>query len=355
MRGAAVIVFWASLLFVAYAYLGYPALLALRRRLKARPARRGPATPSITVVIAARDEGARLLGKLENIRALDYPRDDLDVVIALDGDDGSAADLRALAATGVRVVVLPEHRGKAAALNAAVAEARGEIVVFADVRQRIAPDALRALVAPFADPEVGVVTGELVLTDEAGDEAADAVGLYWRYEKQIRAWESDVHSVVGATGALYAARRWLVAPLPEAAILDDVLTPMGLVLRGFRCVFEPGARVYDRVACCATAEYRRKVRTLAGNFQMLALMPQLLHPGRNPIWWQLVSHKVARLFVPYALLSLFVSTLFLTGPFYAAALAAQLAFYVLAALGAVLPPRRIPADLAPGEARSSIS
>jgi cellulose synthase/poly-beta-1,6-N-acetylglucosamine synthase-like glycosyltransferase len=209
----------------------------------------------------------------------------------------------------------------------------GEIVVFADVRQRIDAGALRALAAPFADPEVGVVTGELVLADETGAPASDAVGLYWRYEKTIRAWESDVHSVVGATGALYAVRRSLLSPLPAGTLLDDVMIPMRAVLAGRRCVFEPGARVLDEAPCCATAEYRRKVRTLAGNFQLLRLLPALLHPGRNPIWLQFFSHKVARLFVPYALITLLLSNLFLSGPGYGLVLFLQAAFYVLAAAG----------------------
>jgi cellulose synthase/poly-beta-1,6-N-acetylglucosamine synthase-like glycosyltransferase len=327
------LLFWASVLFVAYTYVGYPALLLALRRRPVPPLTPSASLPRLSLVIAAHNESVRLAAKLQNVRALDYPTERLQVVVALDGcTDGTEAVARGAAGEGVRVVVLPDHRGKAAALNLALQEATGEIIVFADVRQRIDPGALRALAARFADPEVGVVSGELVLRGTDGD----AVGAYWRYEKAVRSLESRAHSVVGATGALYAVRRPLVPRLPEGTLLDDVYVPMSAVLAGARCVLESGARVFDRTPCCSALEYRRKVRTLAGNFQLLLLLPSLLHPGRNPVWLQFVSHKVARLFVPYALLLLLVSSFFLPGPFYQAALVLQIAFYGLAAVGSAL-------------------
>jgi biofilm PGA synthesis N-glycosyltransferase PgaC len=337
MATAAAFVFWTALLFIAYTYVGYPALLALRRTLRPRRARRGTITPPLTLIIAAHNEAPRIEEKIQNALALDYPRDRLQMLIALDGcTDATEQVVRRHAGEGIELVCVAEHRGKAAALNAALERAHGEVIVFADVRQHIEAHALRALAAPFADPEVGVVSGELVLTDETGAPSHDAVGLYWRYEKTIRSWESDVHSVVGATGALYAVRRRLVEPVPEGTILDDVYIPMTAVLRGARCVFTGEARVLDRTPCCSAVEYRRKVRTLAGNFQLLFLRPDLLHPGRNPIWLQFMSHKVARLVVPYALAALFLSNLFLTGAFYSTLLAAQGAFYLLASIGFVV-------------------
>jgi poly-beta-1,6-N-acetyl-D-glucosamine synthase len=328
------IVFWAALALVVYTWAGYPLLLLAAKRLGVRPVRRGKGTPPITVVIAAHDECPRIAGKIESVLALDYPRGHLQLVVVLDGcTDGTGEEARKYEGPGVEIVELPEHRGKAVALNAGLARARGDIVVFADVRQRIDRPALRALVPPFADPTVGVVSGELLLLDENGDPSGDAASLYWRYEKAIRTLESEIHSVVGATGALYAIRRSLVAPLPEGTILDDVLIPMRAVLAGRRCLFEPRARVFDTPSCCSAVEYRRKARTLAGNFQLLALCPALLDPRRNPVWLQFVSHKVDRLFVPYALLFLLTSNLFLSGTFYSLTLAGQMAFYALAGLG----------------------
>jgi hypothetical protein len=249
--------------------------------------------------------------------------------------------------------------------------------VFADARQMFAPDAVRALVAPFADRSIGGVTGELLLDCEAAEVAgrragterrgapgdrrsnrrgtdrrepgrdrrgriastiADGVGLYWRYEKQLRRLESTVGSTLGATGAIYALRRSLYRPLPDDTILDDVLAPMRAVLAGYRVVFNQHAYAFDRAAVDADAEQRRKIRTLAGNVQILGLEPRLLVPFVNPVWLQYVSHKLGRLVVPYALLVLFPTSIALAGAhlIYALALAAQCTVYLLAGYGAWL-------------------
>jgi hypothetical protein len=167
---------------------------------------------------------------------------------------------------------------------------------------------------------------------------ADGVGLYWRYEKQLRRLESTVGSTLGATGAIYALRRSLYRPLPDNTILDDVLTPMRAVLAGYRVVFNEQAIAFDRAAADAHAENRRKVRTLAGNIQILGQEPRLLLPIVNPVWLQYVSHKLGRLIVPYALLALFAASLALAGRhfFYAVALTAQCALYLLGGYGAWL-------------------
>jgi len=251
--------------------------------------------------------------------------------------------------------------GKAVALNHAVALARHDVLVFADARQLFDREALKALVAPFADQRVGAVTGELLLDAECGERrrsdsdsrrrgahrerrltvrsaAADGMGLYWQYEKALRRMESLIGSTLGATGAIYAMRRALWRPLPADTLLDDVLAPMRVVLGGHRVVFEERARAFDRASASADIEARRKVRTLAGNVQILWLEPRLLLPGVNPVWWQYVSHKIGRLVVPYALLALFAASLPLARqhPFYLIALLGQSAFYLLAAYGALL-------------------
>jgi len=240
----------------------------------------------------------------------------------------------------VRLIERPAE-GKAAALNAGVSAARHEVLVFADARQRFARGALKALVASFADPAVGVVSGELVLDCEAGpteSAAADGVGAYWRYEKWIRARETAVGSMLGATGAIYAMRRTAWRPLPPGTILDDVLAPMRAVLAGWRAVFEPAARAFDVAAPDTRAEQRRKTRTLAGNWQVLALEPRLLVPLANPVWIQYVSHKLGRLLVPFAMIAIVVSSAALASGSLVAQLAvlAQVVFYGLAAWGARL-------------------
>lgn len=351
-------IFWASFAFVAYVYAGYPLLVAAWARLVRRPVARGDWQPTVSLVIAVRNERDTIAGKIENCLDLDYPADRLEIVVSLDGSsDGTdrVVDgmLDRVVGSGprasIRVVGSPRHEGKAPALNRAVAEARGEILVFCDARQRIEPGAVRELVADLRDPSVGAVTGELLLLDDDEHEAADGVGLYWRYEKALRALESRIHSTVGATGALYAVRRELYRPIPEEAILDDVIVPMGAVLAGKRTVFEPRARAHDRV-CPPELEFRRKVRTLAGNFQLLALMPELLKPWRNPVFVQFVSHKVGRLLVPHFLVLLFASNLLLTEGFYLLFLVGQCSFYALAGAGALMSKSSRPVPAPPGGA-----
>ena len=330
--------FWSSLVCIVYVYAGYPLLLQAWRRVARRPVHKRyqefREEPSVSLVIAMRNERAHVEAKMRNISELDYPADKLQVIVALDGcTDGTDALVREYAAAGVVVIHSAVHQGKATALNNAVARAQGELVVFADARQRFERNAVRELAANFADDSVGAVSGELILLDAQAREASDGVGAYWRYEKLIRALESDIHSVVGATGAIYAIRRELFRPLPPATILDDVAIPMQIVLQGKRVIFDSAARAYDVVSETPEVEYRRKTRTLGGNYQLFAQMPELLAPWRNPVCLQLVSHKLGRLLVPHCLAVLLVSNLFLLQGFYLVVFAAQVLFYLLAAAG----------------------
>lgn len=338
------IVFWLSVAAIAYVYVGYPVLLAVWARLRPKPVRRSPLdadAPGVSVIIAARNEAARLPDRIENLLAQDYPGP-LEIVVASDGSVDGTASVVARFGDRVELVELPPS-GKPAALNAAVARARHDLLVFADARQSFGPDALQRLVENFADPAVGAATGELLLDCERESAAADStvgesVGAYWRYEKSLRRYESLIWSTLGATGAIYAMRRRLWRPLPPGTLLDDVLAPMRVVLAGYRVVFDDRARAYDRVEADAATERRRKVRTLGGNYQILALEPALLNPLRNPVWMQYVSHKLGRLLVPYAMGAALLSNVALVqaGILYTAALGGQLIFYALALYGAWL-------------------
>jgi biofilm PGA synthesis N-glycosyltransferase PgaC len=369
------VLFWLSVAVVAYVYVGYPALLSIyARRYPRRHYGLRTADCGVSIVIAARNEGARLGARLDNLLSLDFPADRRQIIVVCDGCTDDTAAVLARYARFVDTVVIPPS-GKAQSLNAGVPHARFEIVVFADARQVFAADALRQLVAPFQDPVVGAVTGELLLDCESalfsnrrepadrrrgrrhqlrasaierriGDDRritirstiADGLGFYWRYEKQLRRLESRVGSTLGATGAIYAIRRSLWRPLPPDTLLDDVLTPMRVVMAGFRVVFNERARAFDRAAVDADTESRRKVRTLAGNYQILWLEPALLLPWRNPVWLQYVSHKLGRLAVPYAMLGIFSANVALVYQhvFYQVTLAGQVLFYLLAGYGAVL-------------------
>jgi len=394
-----VLLFWGAVGLMFYVYIGYPAMLLLWTRVAARlsvlserrrsdreqsrhtsVATADEALPEVSIVIAARNEGFRLAGRLNNLLSIDYPAAKLQIIVALDGSTDDSLDVLEQYFQTVDVVDVPPG-GKANALNAGVSLARNEILVFADARQRFANDALLELVGPFRDQNIGGVTGELFLDVEAmlfanrrrkldrrarargasdrrqaqASTISDGVGLYWRYEKALRRMEGAVGSTLGAPGAIYAIRRSLWRDLPADTILDDVLVPMRVVLSGSRVVFTDRARAFDRAAPDADAELRRKVRTLAGNFQLLGLEPGLLWPWTNPVWLQFVSHKLGRLAVPYAMLAMFTSSLALSDrPLYLAAVAIQTAFYLLAGCGACLETRERNASAERQERQASV-
>jgi cellulose synthase/poly-beta-1,6-N-acetylglucosamine synthase-like glycosyltransferase len=223
-------------------------------------------------------------------------------------------------------MVQTQSSGKPAGLQAALAAAQGEIVVFTDARQMIEAGALSLLMESFADGAVGCVSGELMLGDPQAGESARGMGLYWRMEKKVREWESASGSVVGATGAFYAARRALIVPPPPETILDDVFIPMEIARQGWRVVFEARARAWDVPDLGGPREFSRKVRTLGGNYQLLQLLPWLLS-GKNPLRFEFVSHKLLRLLAPFALAAVLLSSACLAAPLYRAALLLQVAFY----------------------------
>lgn len=332
-------VFWVCLLLLGYVHVGYPVVMWAWGTAGKRPLRRGGTEPTVTVVVVAYNEANRVAARLRNLLAQDYPRDRLDIVLASDGSaDGTVGTARAFAPASVQVVEFAHRRGKPSVLNEVVPGVRGEIVVLADARQEFAPDAVRALVAPFADGRVGAVSGELVLTEGGERTAVGAgAGFYWRYEKFIRRHESGADSVVGATGCIYAIRRSLFQPIPDNTLLDDVLIPMTIARHGYRVLFEPGARAYDEAPRTAGQEFTRKVRTIAGNFQLFARHPWLLSPFANRLWLQTLSHKALRLVSPILLVGLLVANaLLLDRPLYGYVLALQLAFYAAALAGHAL-------------------
>jgi cellulose synthase/poly-beta-1,6-N-acetylglucosamine synthase-like glycosyltransferase len=325
--------FWIAVAFIAYAYLGYPVWLWLRRWWSPRPVRRGKIEPFVSAVLIVKNEEDVIERKLRNLLALEYPAEKLEVVVVSDGStDGTNRLLQDAGRGGhIQTVVKALSKGKAAGLNDAFKVASGEILLLTDARQEIESGALQRLIENFADPEVGCASGELMLGDPHSGEVGKGMGLYWRIEKKIRELESASGSVAGATGAIYCARKALLDRLPEGTILDDVLLPMQVVRKGSRVVFDSEARAWDSPDLGQGREFSRKVRTLSGNYQLLQLAPWLLS-SKNPIRFEFISHKLFRLAVPFALLALLVSSLFLTGAFYRVALAGQLAFYCMSGI-----------------------
>lgn len=234
---------------------------------------------------------------------------------------------------GVKLLRVP-FGGKPAALNAALEVVGGEILLITDVRQVLEQQSVRRLIAGFADPQVGVISGELLFMDSATNEEAN-IGSYRKFENWIRRQLTLVDSMLGATGCFYAIRRKLARPLPPETLLDDVYIPMGAFFAGYRLVAEPEARVYDYPTSLAT-EFPRKVRTLAGNYQLLKLYPQLLGP-KNRMWTDFVSYKLGRLMMPYLLLALLISSFWLPPVWREAFVGAQLAGYGMATIDGWLP------------------
>lgn len=321
-----------------YAYIGYPVALAIASRWTSGRGR-GTATglmdteaslPSLSVLVIARNEGERIEAKMENLLRLVYPRDRLQLVVASDGSTDSTVErVRHYADRGIELMAFPSPRGKPAVLNDVVPGLTGEIVVLMDTRQRVTEDALLHLAARFADPVTGAVSGELEF--EQADQTSGTgggMGVYWRLEKYIRRQEAWLDSSVGVTGALYAIRRTLYRAIPEDTLLDDVLIPMLISRQGYRVLFASEARAIDQLPQSADSEYRRKVRTLAGNFQLLRDHPWLIHPWRNRLWRQTVSHKFLRLAGPACLLTILLTTLWMaSAPMFQSLLAAQALFY----------------------------
>ncbi|MGI6415816.1 MAG: glycosyltransferase [Thermoguttaceae bacterium] len=332
----AILVFWCACACVAYTYGVYPLLVAILASLR-RSIARGPHGASVSIVVAAYNEEASIARRLEELLGLllrSKRRGEL--ILVSDGStDATVHAAGRIESDLLRIIELRENQGKAAAISAACAAAQGDVIVLADARQHWAPDALERLLENFADPAIGGVSGELVLESSPGLLAG--VGAYWRFEKWLRRCEGRLHSTVGATGAICAVRRKLFLPIPKGTILDDVYWPLRVVMQGYRVVHDERARAYDRLPEKTRDEFRRKVRTLSGNLQLLQRLPGSILPWKNPIWVQFVSHKLLRLAVPWALLLILALSLLLDGFVYQATGCALAAAGLAGLAGMALP------------------
>jgi glycosyltransferase involved in cell wall biosynthesis len=291
---------------VAYTYAVFPALLLVRSKLRPRDHRCEPITPSLSMIIAAHNEEQAIAARVENALGLDYPADRLEIIVASDGSTDATADLvRACGDARVRLLDLPRV-GKAAALEAAVAAATGEVLVFSDANTAFAPDALQRLVEPFADPEVGGVAGDQrYLPDSEAATVAEGERGYWDLDRMLKVAESRAGNVISATGAIYAIRRSLFQP-PPAGVTDDFAISTAVIAQGSRLVFAPDAVAFEPVAKSGDAEFARKVRIMTRGLNGVVLRRELLDPRRHGFYSvQLLSHKVLRrlMAVPLAVLA----------------------------------------------------
>ena len=322
--------FFGALAVIAWVYIGYPVVLWAVALVRRKPVGRRAIEPSVSLVICAYNEERDIGRKLEETLACDYPADRLEVIIASDGSTDRTDDIVREFAPRVRLLRVEGRGGKTLAQNAAVASARGDILVFSDVTTVYEPGTIRALVENFADPDVGCVGGDLHYLKEARNPSAEGRALFWSYERQLRIWESQVHSIIGVAGCVYAMRRALYQPL-DAGAISDFIQPGKVTERGHRTVLEPAGVAYEPVESQSLGEelYRRArviTRGLRGAFHMPALLNPLRHPWFATLLW---SHRVLRWLVPVFLLILLAASAALAGRggLYRLALAGQLAIY----------------------------
>jgi poly-beta-1,6-N-acetyl-D-glucosamine synthase len=329
----ATVLFWVSMGLIAYVFVGYPIALAVLSAVRPRPRRQQPCEPAISIVFSAYNEASSIASKIQNLLTLDYPEGCVEILVGSDGStDGTTEQLLAISDRRVRVFIFTQRRGKPAVLNTLIPKATGEIVVLCDVRQKFETAALRAFAASFADPQVGAVSGQMIV-------ARGGSGFYWRYETFIRAREAMIDSTVGVTGAICAIRKALFEPIPADTILDDVLIPLRIAQRGYRIVVDPDARAFDPAYANPHGEFTRKVRTLAGNFQLFARERWLFNPLGNRLWWQTMSHKALRLAIaPLHIVLAISNALLVNGSLlYTIAMAGQIVFYAAAIAGWIWP------------------
>lgn len=328
------ILFVGGVALLIYVIAGYPLLLAWLWRTRQRPVAKAPHLATVSVVIAVRNGERWIRDKLNYVFHLDYPRELIEVFVISDGSsDQTDAIVGEFASERVHLIQIPAS-GKAAALNAGIERATGDILFFTDVRQPLDPACLRHLVNSLADPSVGVVSGEITILD-GKSQTEVATGAYWAYEKWIRRRLGAIDSVPGASGAVYAMRRSLAVSMPADTLLDDVYLPMQAFHRGYRLIWDESAKVYDYPTSFET-EFRRKIRTLAGVYQLVMRCPWLLTPA-NRMLFHFLSHKVGRLLLPFGMIAVALGTFGLPSPYFKTAAAVQVLFYGMALIDPLLP------------------
>jgi cellulose synthase/poly-beta-1,6-N-acetylglucosamine synthase-like glycosyltransferase len=333
------ILFWASVAVILYTYIGFPFVSWLRSVFCSRPHRTGDITPTVSVLIAAHNEEDSIGEKVRNLLELDYPKDQLQIVVASDGSTDRTADIiRTFEDPRVIALDLPRG-GKAAALNTGINHCNGDILVFSDANSMFGKDALRSLVSPFADDSVGGVAGDQRYSKKGSDSAADAgERSYWNFDRRMKIWQSCAGNVTSATGAIYAIRRTLFRTVPEG-VTDDFATSTQVIVDGYRLVFAQDAAAYEPVAASSGVEFGRKVRIITRGLRGVLQQRTLLNPLRHGFYSvQLFSHKVLRRQMVFPLLVLLITSSLLaaSSPFYLVAIACQIVFSAAALAGYLL-------------------
>lgn len=350
------ILFWACVAMIIYVYAGYPLIVFCLAALIGKRPHYPTIFPAATVLIAAYNEESVIGVKLENCLALDYPREKLQILVAVDGvEDRTAEIVRSFSARGVELSFSPERRGKVAGINRAMKQAKHDIIIFSDANNDYEPGAIKEMTRPFADPSVGAVSGsKMVGRREDNAELAQAEGLYWRYESFTKEMESRLGCCIGVSGEQFAIRKNLFTPPPEGIINDDFYITLQVIKQGYNVVYAPAARSRESVSASQRDEIVRRSRIVAGRYQIIGLSLPLL-PFRRPlVVWQIISHKYLRPLVPFFMLTALITNivavfsesssglamwLSLRPPAAFITLGAQTVFYTLAMLGGLSKPR----------------
>jgi len=336
------VLFWLALSTIFYAYVIYPVILFLLVKFKGsqKVVANVVNWPTVTVVVSVYNEGRVLENRIKNLEMIDYPKEKMTYLFGSDGsNDRSNEILRFCALPNFRLEIFPEQRGKNAVLNELIPQADGEIVVLSDANTFFNAETIKNLVWHFSDHSVGAVCGELVL--ESAEETVGGLGevMYWTYENNLKRFESEFQTTLGATGAVFAIRKELFQPLPIGkAVAPDFVIPMGIVKQGFRVRYEPEALAYEKTSNSVMDEFRRKVRIGTRNFYGISEFGSLLHPRHGFVSFALWSRKILRWCVPILLLVILATTglLAVTSEFFRGVLLGEVVFLAVALLGFVV-------------------
>jgi glycosyltransferase involved in cell wall biosynthesis len=330
--------FFGSLFLVFFAYFGYPLTLLVAGWIRGRDVQSAMITPLVTFIVTVHNEERRIKDKLENMLTLDYPKDNLQLLVASDGSTDQTNDIvRDYGRHGVTLLELPDRKGKESAQKLAVKSAMGDVIVFSDVATSMEPEGLRQLVSNFADPTVGCVSSEDCLLGRDGKPSGE--GLYVRYEMWLRSLESRANSLVGLSGSLFAARKEVCKDFSDE-MQSDFRTVLNSVKMGLRGVSDPLAVGLYQDTADPRREWERKIRTVVRGLTVCFRHLELLNPFRHGLFsYQLFCHKLLRWSVPFLLISAFCSNLALIGsaPVYAGLMLAQVALYAGGTVGLLMP------------------
>jgi cellulose synthase/poly-beta-1,6-N-acetylglucosamine synthase-like glycosyltransferase len=329
-------VFVAAVAIIVFTYAGYPALMFALSRILRRPVRRDDITPRVSVIIAAYNEERDIEAKLKNTLALDYPRGRMEIIVASDcSTDGTDDIVRGFSAQGVILRQQPERFGKTVAQNRAVRISSGEVLLFSDATTMLEPGAIRKIVRNFADPEVGCVSGQLIYANASSSDVAKGCRSYWDYEKFLKRCESEVGSLVGVSGCLYAVRRICHARL-AGDMIDDFAIATEIHLQGLRVVYEPEAIAVEAANRRARDEFRMRVRVIKQTLSALHRYNHTLNPFRHRMFaFQMIAHKALRYAIPLPLIAALIASGWASGSviWLRIAFICQLAIYAAALAG----------------------